>query len=101
MDINWYQTYRVILNNKPTGYKPNKKALKALTMYLPNCKIHGFGHYGFLNYWYLIVEDTSFPFNFNPGVSNLSWHQATTTLPPKMSQGSQPPEMPPDIPPTG
>lgn len=62
-EIDWHRTYRVILNDRPNGYRPDKEAYFKLRKLLPQCRIHGFGLYGHNNLWYLLVEDGSLPYN--------------------------------------
>lgn len=65
------RTHRIILNDRPSGYKPDSAVIRKLRLMLPRMKVHGFGPYG-SGLWYLLVEDTGLPFNFLGFMSSIS-----------------------------
>lgn len=78
--INFSKTYKIVLNDEPKGYRPNKRALNKIKALLPECRIHGFGVYGYNDLWYVLVESNSLPYNLLGFVGTLSISQIPSRI---------------------
>jgi len=93
MIVDYTKVRRIIINVPITGGKPNKETLRRLGLCLPDARVIGFGFYGFLNYWYLLVESKQFASIDDGGISNIllsALRMSTST--------DTPPPAPPAIP---
>lgn len=74
MDIDWARYKQIILNDKPTGYRPDKQLLRRLRRLFPDISIWGFGKY-YDNYWFILAHSSKFPentFAVHPGSTPLT-----------------------------
>lgn len=61
--IDWHVTYKIILNDRDKGYRPDRNAIRKIRFKLPDARIVGFGVYGYNGLWYVLVESKNLPYN--------------------------------------
>lgn len=89
MHIEWPQVRVVILNDRKSGYRPDRAAIKKLVNHLPTAKVIGFKLY-YEGFWAILVEcDKFYPIY----MGNLQMVAMTDLLKNNFTQ------LPPDYPP--
>lgn len=62
MELDLSRFKQILLSDKSTGYRPDKKLLKNLSRVFPDIVFFGFGKY-YQDYWFLLATSESFPEN--------------------------------------
>lgn len=78
---------QIILDDKTRGYRPKLEDLRRITLRLPKgTKVIGFGHYGFVDMFYLAVESEQFAYTAPLNISAKRLLEGTVNVltPPNM-----------------
>jgi hypothetical protein len=73
MEINWSTYKQIVLNDKSTGYRPDKRFFKRMRRLFPDISFFGFGVYH-KEFWFILADSSIFPQNapLVPGMHQLA-----------------------------
>ena len=81
MEIIESMVHKIVLDDKPGGYRPNKRTISVIRKAYPDCTVVGFGKYGFNDWWYLLIQTGMLPPNFYGIAQSLSMKKILDTKP--------------------